>query len=559
MSERLSELGSRWVRAPIVGGYYAAGAYIGANIANTYVKPTVELVPGSIKAKSSMSFDGQGLRVTYGDQLDVPNVPIKLPVTGDARLDVDILPLNVPVDDPEFVRLVAGLMADPTDNIFKPLIFESLERMAIGASLGAVIIGGLTHGAANKFRAERGWTRHGMKNIARRLPKAWIAALGAAVISTGASVATNDDSPNGPVGNQAAKVALSTDITDNSSYLEGATVTGASARLTNRSARLIIEYRKSVEDSMQDYAVDFKTAFEEYAASSKFFGNSEYTVAGHFSDAHCNFANFKYVVGAVVEAFQPTIILENGDFQATSGEMPLEKNCMRKYMESIEHANKETDTKTDVVLSLGNHDSKDDINIDGNPRVITPRKDKNYTVETEIGPVIALKDRSDTTFETKPPEDSSEMRKVIAEQGRDAAAAACKHYEETGEQPIVMTHRVEAPYKTSVLDCASLILNGHTHENKPFKKLLTNSGKVVVQHTAGSISGSKNTLSYFETPKRDATLTFMFFKDKKLVGNATVTLFANGGVKIEERALTTKSEGVDDLTERQEYLEANNP
>ncbi len=519
-----------------IGSPFAlTGGVLGAATANQIAAPHVELNRFA-EVQPRLDFGGNGLDVTYGSTMHLPNALQNLPHMG---VDINITHLNASVDDPSSFKELASLAAQYKPNIVEPIQHALMERLAVGATIGAAALTAAGYFAIKKYRelpnginVPHHIDRLKSSNMKTKVIAGLVgvvALLGAGKITEGTVFASNGTDKT------IVKRPLPHAITSKDPMLKDAWMEGFGSELPQKAFSAFVEYKKNVEDELGISKKAFKEQFEVYQANSNsLINNPNYRVAMHVSDAHCNYAMYKYGLEPVVDAFQPSTIFNSGDTYTNSGTMPYEKNCFTDFRAAIAKGNE----KATIINAIGNHDPKNYINIDSDPKVITPTEGDHYIAETEFGKVIVTPDESKATWQSIPEEKTNDMYELVEKQSNSTVEAACKIAEEDGSEPKVMVHRPQVSFDTSLKGCASLLLKGHTHKNQKLKAVLSDSGQEVIHHTAGSMSGTGNTIAIYETPKKPASFSMLYFNDSnELRGATTVTFFPGGDVKIEDEKM----------------------
>jgi len=524
----------------------AAGATTGAGLglysANYIFPPTVDFINNDVvKAQVSLSLSDPGLHAVYGPKLDAPNVHIAdLPLVGNIGLNARIDEFNVDITDPNSSDQVSSLFAKHDSAIVTPIKHAIYERMATGAITGCIAGIALSYMALQTYRMKKhDGTFDYIKNKIGKLgenTKKIVAGALATVALAGCGVAIEQSTESDNAG---IKHKLPSSITDNRPELKDATVSGLGGEALVFLAKASTAYKQNVNESLAISRENFWQEFEEYSSKKSMFTDRKYKVAMHISDAHCNYAMYEYALGPVVKAFQPDIVLNTGDTFTNGGIMFYEKDCMSSLIKTIG----DNTTDTTMVNTIGNHDPKKPVNHDKDPRVVTPSKDTNYVVHTEIGDIVVTPDKSLTTWSTTPDEDGEAMDELTAEQGAITSKSACEQYSETGKKPIVMVHRPFASAKVTAKGCASLVLKGHTHQRQKLKIVESRDGSKTLHHIAGSSSGTHNTIAIYETPKRPATYTMFYFDQaNKIKGATNITFDTDSSVTIEDEKVPTKTQ-----------------
>lgn len=522
----------------VYGTTVSVGAVLGAATANQIAAPHVQLSRFA-EVQPTLDFGGKGLEVTYGSSMHLPHALESLPHMG---VDINITQLSASVDDPSSFKELASLAAQYKPNIVEPIQHAMMERLAAGATIGAAALTAAGYFAIKKYKTRPGgfhmkerWEKLKNSDIKTRA----VAGVIGLVALVGAGKTTSDTVFTSKKDGQViVKRPLPQAITEKSPLLKDAWMEGFGSELPQKAFSAFVEYKKNVEEELDVSKKAFEEQFAAYQAkNSSLINNPNYRVAMHVSDAHCNYAMFKKGLEPVVEAFQPSTIFNSGDTYTNSGTMPYEKNCFTDFRAAIA----KSDEKATIINTIGNHDPKNFINIDSDPKVITPTEDDHYTTESEFGKVVVTPDESKVTWQSIPEEKSLDMYELVAKQSTKTEEIACKTTEENGREPIVMVHRPQVSFGTSLKGCASLILKGHTHKNQKLKNVLSDSGKEVIHHTAGSMSGTGNTIAIYETPKKPATFSMLYFDNaNELRGATTVTFFPGGDVEIKDEKAPKK-------------------
>lgn len=526
------------------------GGALGASAANTFDPPTVVL-SDKIQAEVSLDAGSQGLSIDYGSVMHLPNATEGVLRSAHLGVDINIDTINASTKDTEALQEFSALAAQYKPNIIEPMQDALAEKLMTGATIGAIAATALfaSSVATYRFVKENGGLSY-LKERARgssMRTRVLVGLCSAVALFSAANIVK--DVASGPNAVERNKVTspLPVQLTNKSPLLKGAWMEGLGSEFPERLAQAFVAYKNDVNESLDVSKRNFEEAFAKYKRKdSSLINNPDYRPVMHISDAHCNYAMYEKTLAPVVAAFSPNLVLNTGDTFTNGKTMPYEKNCYTSFREAIAKGNK----NATIVNTIGNHDPKDFINIDSDPKVITPTKGDDYTVKTEIGDIVVTDDESISTWESKPEEKSREMYELNAKQGHTTAEKACEASDETLQRPIVMVHRPQASFETSMRGCARLILKGHTHRNQPLKKVESKDGEAVIHHTAGSSSGTHNSIAIYETPKRSASISILYFDDaNELRGATTVTFTGEGDVKISDEKLPNKVD--EDLSKAQ--------
>lgn len=546
-----------------VGASSVAGAATGVYVVNNVLRaPTVEFMPeeaGAIEATVSLKAE-EGINVINGvTKLELPNAPIDTPF-GDIGINLHLTKLDQAIQDPETINNLTSLIKKHEVAIEEPIRDVLYASLAKGGGIGAIVGGISGYFLIKKYRKLKDDSN--IPKIKEVIPKtsrnkqALMAVCAALAITStaAASYQINSDSEGVPA--KAPTTPLPPEITQNNEILEGARIVGFGADLIDMGVKLVKAYDDDIKDTFAITKDNYKVAFSQYSSRGnylkRFGNNNKYKTAMHISDTHCNYAMYENALKPVYKKFKPTIILNTGDTFIVGQTMPIENDCMKDLRKAVTSSTQDTL----IINSIGNHDGKKPINIEDNPKVITPDDYSGYTTKTPIGDIVTTPDRTITTLETTPPERSNKIYKMMADQSDLTAEKACDVKDKTGEEPIVMVHRPQASYKTSLLGCASLMLKGHTHSRQRIKNIPNEAGGGTLHHTAGSSSGLHNTLSFYETPKKPATYTMFYFDSlNRLKGSTTVTFDTNSRVTIKDEKIPTKLEDLKSMRIQQRFLE----
>ena len=557
----MREQHSRLNTAAIEVGSGAFGAGLGVHIANTHFPAHVELIPGTVEADVSFNLHDSGVSASYGPTVDAPEVPVEGPFIGEFGVNADITTLNVATDNEDSIAGLTALFADPQNNIADPVMGAIIERSIQGGAVGAVASAYLGYQGLKAYRHLRHGQMAWLKDkISRPVRKRLAIACGFVALAGCGSVAAEQVQENQIAANPAAPQALNTEITEAVPLLRNATVQGAGSEFPNKLARLVVEYQKSVDKSLGLSADNFEREFAAFSQNSKLLNQEGLKVAGHFSDAHCNYANYEFIMPPVLRAFRPDLILNNGDIYTNSNTTVFEDSCMNGYRNAIKEAGRDTGEYPTTYIVKGNHDPAL-MDVSAAPSVVTLNT-RRPSAETEIGRVVGAEDPSVTKWSTTPEEGSAELYEALAAKGKEVVDDACAIEEEHGERPIVMVHRAQMGYRAELSGCARLVLDGHTHVESGLSNHLSWGDRLVRHHTAGTTSGTHNTLPFYETPKMPANYTFMYFDgDNILKGTVSVSFYADESVKIEEKMadFTQSADAQYQRDKRLDYLRQYDP
>ncbi len=517
------------------------GAALGAARANQE-SPAKVLLSDKIEAQVALDFGGQGLNVEYGSVMHFPNAIDGLLKTIHTGVNIDINTINASTEDPKAIKEFSALAAQYKPNIIEPMQEALVNRLLTGATLGALALTATFAASVATYKhiKKNGglpYVREKARQSRMRTKILTGLCAAAAIFSTGNAIKNTLQGPN-EVQKNVIKKPMPKQLTNKSPLLEGAWMEGLGSEIPEKLAKAFIAYKNDVNESLDISKRSFEEQFEKYSEKkSSLINNPNLRPVMHISDAHCNYAMYEKTLTPVVEAFRPSLILNTGDTFTNGGSMPYENNCFKDFRGAIAKGNKQST----IINTIGNHDPKDFINIDSYPKVITPTKDDGYKVKTEIGDIIVTEDKSSSKWKATPEEKTNEMYELNAKQGHITAEKACEAAKEDVQRPIVMVHRPQASFETSMRGCARLILKGHLHKNLPLKKVVSKDGQEVIHHTAGSSSGTHNTIAIYETPKRSASISILHFdKYNELQGATTIKFTSDGEVAISDEKMPSK-------------------
>lgn len=525
----------------LYGGVGGTGAILGAAAANRYSPPTVVL-SDKIEAQVALDPGGEGLAIDYGSIMHLPNATDGLLNSAHVGVNIDINTINASTNNSEELEELSSLAAQYGPNIIEPVREALTEKLMTGAAIGAIALTATCAASIASYRyvKEKGGfsfmrERYKQSQMKTKILTGLCAAV--AIFSTGSAVKSVVQGPNA-VQKNIVKNPLPKQLTDKSPLLKGAWMEGLGSEFPEKLAKAFVAYKHDVNESLDISARNFEEQFKKYSAKkSSLINNPNLRPVMHISDAHCNYAMYEKTLTPAVEAFKPSLILNTGDTFTNGDTMPYENNCFKDFREAIARGNKQST----IINTIGNHDPKDFINIDSYPKVITPTEGDGYKVETEIGDIIVTEDESISKWEATPEEKTDEMYELNAKQGHVTSEKACEASKEETQRPIVMVHRPQASFETSMRGCARLILKGHTHANQPLKMVMSQDGQEVIHHTAGSSSGTHNTIAIYETPKRSASISILHFdKFNEVKGATTVTFTSDGEVEISDEKMPSK-------------------
>ena len=319
------------------------GAIAGAYVANKYFPPSVTL-SDLAEVQPSIDFGGSGVDVTYGSTLHMPNAIDTITPIVNSGVDINVTTLNASVDNHQSIKEMASLAAQYKPNIVEPIQSAVIERLAVG--------GYFTYKKYKDIKKNGGFS-HIRERFYKSNTKTKALALlcaGVAIFGAGKAVEAGVKGKN-EVEKSIVKKPLPKAVTDKNPLLEGAWAEGLGSEIPQKFANAFVEYKKNVKEELDISKKAFEEQFKAYQAkSSSLINNPNYRVAMHISDAHCNYAMYKYGLESVVAVFQPSTIFNSGDTYTNSGTMPYEKNCFNDFRAAIAKGNE----KATIINAIGN-------------------------------------------------------------------------------------------------------------------------------------------------------------------------------------------------------------
>lgn len=479
-----------------------AGLTSGVIMTNHFLPPTVELAPG-IEVQPSLTFDATGVEAFYGPGgLHAPNMPADVPPLF-SGVRMDITKFDVPLDTNGF-ETIASLASQYQTGVVDPVQSALTERLLLGGSVGLVVGGFLGHKALQKLQ-EKGLGER-LKTKSRKL----LVAAGATLAVAGW---TNEfiDGPKRSASDSTRR-SLGTNIENRVPELRGASMTGFAAELPRLAADQALEYIDQSKSFWRGAAQSFEAEFDAYQAEGglDFSTNPNLVPIMQVSDLHCDYAVYDNFTQVLVQKFQPAIIINNGDTYTNAGTMPYEADCFKGFANAVARADKTNESSTTIVNADGNHDT-DESQKGDNPKVITLDERTDYSTVVDGIPFVGDGDPTVSDWGETKPEDLGERNKLFASQGSNIAKKACEITLETNKPPIVATHNVAAGFEVMSRGCASIVENGHTHQDGAIQSYQGDNGRTVLQHTVGSASGADGGITIFAKPKQEAIYSMQYF------------------------------------------------
>jgi len=122
---------------------------------------------------------------------------------------------------------------------------------------------------------------------------------------------------------------------------------------------------------------------------------------------------------------------------------------------------------------------------------------------------------------------------TVAELGEQLADTACEHRDETGERvdTILVHHHVMAT-EALVRGCAELVLAGHLHTQLGPIRVTGVDGSVGHHWSNGTTGGAAYMIAIGSTPRRDASMTLVTYRDGAPAGLQEVVLRTDGRFRV---------------------------
>lgn len=520
----------------LVGASGALGAAVGAVAANNLFPKSIEYAPG-IEAEVALSTN-EGLHLdAVLSHVTAPNVPIETALPGVDGLDVAITKFS-PHNAADAVSLVATFH----ETVMQPTSEALAEHLIRGAgigSLGAMALASTALIYARRKKQARADLHTHIQELRddpdaspeslriadeletkdrktqrfrslRRKCAATLASLALAVgVLSGDQPKETEQAPR-----PAEQITpLNNYISERIPALKGATMTGISGDITNTAAFAGVEfaekYIKNVDNFWKQAGNNLTEKYASLQENDRLPEaiNPDVIPILFVSDLHCNYSAYDNFFPSVFSALKPQIILNAGDTFTNSNTMPYESACRSDFIKKVQQQDEAADTQTAIIEVSGNHDPKNDSE-DG---VTILNGDQGRVTTVDGLTFVGEDDPSRTMWWPTQPEDPEELRTVLAEQGSTVAQEACAIKAETGTAPIVITHQNQAGFESILNACASLVLNGHTHNYRDMQRFETTSGESVLQHTTGSATGADVGITIYQKPNKNATFSLLYF------------------------------------------------
>lgn len=507
------------------------GAVAGSYIANELFPPTVEITP-ELSVEASMA-TGDGALIPLGPaaELNFPAMVPDIPGPWNAiKLDAsNIHNVHIPKDIETWVdRYAVGLFTQADSSIVEPIRHALIERLLLGAGIGAVVTGALGAIAFDYARIHRKdkkvqeaaeqivpeYTDLTVPPYIERPPaKRWrnvlkpLTALAVASAFVGGLV----QSAQTPTSDHKA-IPLPGELTSLNKALKGATIKGPLEKLPSTLVDGFVEVKKEADRSFATSAEHFTEAYTTFAQNNERYrelrSNPNIRSLLHGSDIHCNFAYAENAFGEIINIIQPDIFMNTGDTQTYSGSIPLENGCFPALLNKL--------GDIPMVNVNGNHDEKTSVE-----DTITLNKDNDYRAEVKGIEFVGDDDPENTSWNATKESDQDDLDKESIKRGNHIADAACEIAEETGIKPIALAHRWQMLAESIMRGCITIGNSGHFHEEWGVQGYVAEDGITpVLQHTAGSATGTGTSVSFFYN--KPATIGYLM---EQLYNQATNTFY----------------------------------
>lgn len=588
MAEQNREVIPKLTTAGFVGVAAVIGAPAGAFAANELFPPTIEYAPGfkavvNFAVNKGLNMDGV---VTT---LNAPNVPLQAPFPWHG-LHARIVELNPSGNHGALHDLYPALITKFQRLVIEPTRFTLIHHLEKGAVAGAIGAGALAYlGLRSKHKiqkheevrrsriaelyessvitdtslnkkladelAEELNYKRQRRNILGKIAvaAATFSMMGMGIGGEGGSNVRETQSRS----DMPEVVALSPVITQRIPELKGATLTGLAGKLVRTAADQGAVIANNIDTSLQKDAQTFETAYEKYEIGPglPYVNNPNLESVVEVSDLHCNYANYQYYFQALMQRLKPQIIVNAGDTFTNSGTMPYEKDCFTGFVDAVSVGVRANNLPVTIINVAGNHDPKKPYNFTRGYVKVVSLTSRNPSYIVDGLTFVGAEDAADTVWSTQP-DTYLALNKAIESEANIIADAACKVTDKSGEAPIVVSHRWQTSFETIYRGCASLVLNGHTHTDGPVQSFIGSNGRIVLQHTAGSASGTKVGFTIYETPKQDSTETLQYINKTTHQVEAFVSpkLHKDGTLTIKIEDIPSRSQSVSDSPEMNTFL-----
>lgn len=563
-----------------VVGAVGFGAVTGATVANQFFPSTIEYAPGFEAEVKLVAEQGAHIKV-LDSTISLPNAIPETPIPFFDGIEAELVGLN-PSNNQEAISAYAALFTDLKDSVALPTAEIIAERIATGASIGAVTAGALSiyildrikrgkkstkkteaqikalqSGGASSDKSKNlvaGELRHSLdvKQKKQKIITGLAIVAAACALGGGAKTlaggASSDKSKMKPFGSQ---------ITKSVPEFEGATASGFIADGANLASFGLFEYINDVDQFWKNGYSAVSEALDEFENQGgfKYLNDPNLTPILHVSDIHCNGASVPHYLGPLMKRLNVPTIVNTGDTFTNSKTLFFEQTCSDDFINIVRDSALANKKKTTLVSVAGNHDPKEPINIENeNIEVITLTNDKPTAV-TDNG--INFTGNQDPTITALPPtlpEDPEELKQVVAKQGAELANAACEVMDQTDKVNIGIAHRIQATYKVSHDGCARLTLSGHGHEETTTSEISEN-GKRIYKHEGGSATGAHKEVTRYAKPGKDAVVSILLLDNGgNLIQVLSPTLHPDGTAEIKTQEISDDNDLPDKSVIRDDFL-----
>lgn len=235
------------------------------------------------------------------------------------------------------------------------------------------------------------------------------------------------------------------------------------------------------------------------------------------SDNHCN-TETAGIAAKVAKYVQAAFVMDTGD--QTMGGTAAERLCVAILPQQLGE-------KIPIVVSLGNHDSRD----------VTAKMDKELGYVVLDGKVVKVKGYTIAgDSDVNRSEFNVPFRQVgpesTAEESRRVAKLACG----ANGVDIVMVHEPETGIDSAQGNCASFVAAGHTHVVSGPKRIVSADGtKLTFQMVNGTTGGAAPDKMTFESKLgKDATMIVLIFdkQTKQPIGYREIVMHPDKTVTV---------------------------
>lgn len=508
-------------------GGFLGGAIAGAAVANYAIPQEIEFANG-VKGDVSATVINNGLDVVLPiAEVVASKADLHTPIVSGAY--VNFTELHGNFGDKKAQAEYVALISNFHDSVIRPTSDELVKHIAIGAGLGAATATAMTYAGIRYIRhlrkqdaqvakdiknkenkktddddrsADEQATRHHQNKLIRRgvAALASLALIGGGALTTKSAIEieTASSAKGVPV-----LPRLAQEIPSISQDVEGIKIIGGGDQV-NAVIYGILDQKRNAEKPWEKAYQNLVPVWQNYAETigSQYLNNPDYTLLMHSTDPHCNLANIPNFYNPALKLVGPDVVDFTGDEQTNSGTMFYEKDCIPSLVRASEEAGMVNHKTIDTIIDGGNHDNT--ASLDDQPHLYN--LDKDHVVKIGNLVFVGRKDPRSTVWNTqKPGEDE-----LLVAQGKQIAKDACAQ-DQDNNAIVVNSHDIRAGKESTALGCADLVLNGHTHNEQPFKTYLGDNGNLVTQHTGGSESGAGSGFSLFDGLQKDAFTSGIFY------------------------------------------------